>query len=147
MWASLSRFWSLSRGLLVAGAAVGLAAFSPTQPQAVQGPCHVKGFFIVALGTSNTTMQTTNVEQACTFTLFNPDLQQFQTSALITRPPRHGQADAHLLQGGRMAMVAYTPSPGYIGHDQFTATTEPNDKAVIVHVVVIPDRSGGTPSP
>ena len=124
------------RPMLLAGLAIGLAAFGPTQPQTVTGPCRVKSFFIVALGTSNTRMTVDSAAQACQFTLFNPDLQLFQTAALITEPPRHGQASAALVDGGRMAAISYTPQPGYAGPDRFTATIEPNNKAVIVAVTV-----------
>ena len=117
-------------------AAAGLAGFGPTQPQTLTGPCHVKSFFIVALGTSNTTMTVDSGAQACRFTLINPAQQLFQTAASITEPPHHGQAAAGLLEGGRTAEVSYTPAPGYAGPDRFTATIQPNDKAVIVKVIV-----------
>lgn len=136
------------RLLLLGASVLGLAGFGPTQPQSVTGPCHVRQFFIVALGTSNTTMRTT-ADQACAFTLFNPDLQQFQTAALVTRPPLHGQARAGLLQGGRMAEVSYRPAPGFVGRDRFTATIEPADKVVIVTVSVsgqaVPHQRMGGP--
>jgi hypothetical protein len=132
---SFTRLIAAGRLGLLAGAGLGLAAFSPTQPQSVVGPCQVKSFFIVALGTSNTTM-TVEGPQACQFTLLNPDLQLFQSAAWITTPPKHGQAQATLIEGGRSAAVTYTPAPGYTGPDRFTATIEPNDKAVIVTVAV-----------
>ncbi len=122
---------------LLAVAVLGLAAFSPTQPQGVVGPCQVKSFFIVDFGTSNTTM-TVDGAQACEFTLLNPDLQLFQSAAWITTPPQHGQAQAALIEGGRSAAVTYTPAAGYSGSDRFTATIEPNDKAVVVTVAVRP---------
>ncbi len=121
--------------LLAGAASLGLMALGPTQPQSVEGPCQVTQFFIVSLGTSHTTM-TTTAGQACSFTLFNPDLQVFQTAALVTVPPQHGQADASLLQGGRMAAVSYRAAPGFVGEDRFTATIEPRDKVVIVRVQV-----------
>ena len=151
------------RLLLLATSLLGLAGFGPTQPQSVSGPCRVTQFFIVALGTSHTTMTTSSVPASgdaaaaaggCSFTLFNPDLQVFQSGALITRPPRHGQAQAGLVQGGRMAELSYRPAPGFVGRDRFTATIEPRDKVVIVAVRVmgtaVPNRrppGPGGPSP
>ncbi len=131
-----SQFKATGRCLLLLAAAAGLAAAGPTQPQTVTGPCHVKDFFIVSFGTSNTDMTVDGNGQACEFTLFNPALDRFQNAALITERPAHGHAEAGLILGGTSAAVSYTPEPGYVGPDKFTATIEPSDKAVIVTVVV-----------
>lgn len=131
----LSTAWPMRR-LALPALAVLLAAAGPTQPQTVTGPCHVKDFFIVSFGTSNTEMTIVSGPQACQFTLFNPALDRFQTAALITNLPSHGHAEAGLILGGVSAAVSYTPEPGYVGTDRFTATIEPSDKAVIVHVTV-----------
>lgn len=111
-------------------------AAGPTEPQTTEGPCQVKQFFIVSFGTSNTDMTITAGAQPCTFTVINPDLQVFQTAALVTAPPAHGHAEAGLVNGGTSAAIRYTPAPGYTGPDTFTATIEPSDKAVIVSVTV-----------
>ncbi len=138
MRASFVALLAACRALLFAGAGLCLAAAGPTQPQSVSGPCHVKDFFIVSLGTSDTEMTIDNDGQACRLTLFNPDLQAFQTAALITSQPSHGQATARLTDANFMAEITYTPQPGYAGDDRFAATIEPNDKAVIVSVTVRP---------
>ena len=126
---------TLAYAAAIVTAAIGLGGAGPTQPQTVSGPCRVKEFFIVGFGTSNTDMDVTG-PQACTFTVINPDLQVFQTGALITTPPSHGQASAGLVNGGTSAAISYTPAPGFAGVDKFTATIEPSDKAVIVTVRV-----------
>jgi hypothetical protein len=113
-----------------------LGAAGPLQPQTVEGPCQVKPFFIVGFGTSNTDMAISAPGQACTFTVINPDLQAVQSGALVTTQPTHGRAEAGLILGGTSAAIRYTPAAGYIGTDRFTATIEPNDKAVIVSVTV-----------
>ena len=130
------KFVTAVRSLILACLGLGLVAAGPTQPQTVTGPCHVKDFFIVSFGTSNTDMTVDGGPQACQFTLFNPALDRFQTAALITTLPSHGHAEAGLILGGTSAAVSYTPEPGYTGADTFTATIEPSDKAVIVHVTV-----------
>ena len=81
-------------------------------------------------------MTVTNDGPACTFTLINPDLQIFNTAALITSQSSHGQADTGLVAGGTQAVVSYTPQPGYAGPDRFTVTLEPADRAVRVNVTV-----------
>ena len=125
----------LVRGALVVGMGLGVAGAGPLQPQGVTGPCHVKEFFVVNFGTSNTDM-TVDGAGACEFTLFNPDNNVFQSAALITSAPAHGVAEAGLISSGRMAAIRYTPQPGFAGTDKFTATIEPSDKAVIVSVTV-----------
>ncbi len=125
----------LGRLVVLAPAALLLPAYTPTQPQEVFGPCSVRSFFIVSLGTSHARMRV-RAGGSCRFTLFNPDLQVFQTAALVTTPPRHGTATAGLLQGGLMAEVGYQPAPGFRGTDHLTATIEPRDKVVIVDVTV-----------
>ena len=124
---------------LILVAALLLGAAGPLQPQQVTGACHVKEFFVVSFGTSNTEM-TVAGPQACQFTLFDPNNNVFQSAALITSAPEHGQAQAVLTSGGRMAAITYTPQPGYSGPDKFTATIEPSDKAVIVTVAVRPGK-------
>ena len=108
------------------------------QPQTVSGPCDVKKFFILNLTAVKTTMSVAGTGQACTFTIFNPDLQIVTTAALVTTPPLHGHAEAGLPLAGRQASVSYTPQPGYAGPDRFTLTLEPHDRAVAVDVAVQP---------
>ena len=119
----------------LAAASIAVGGAGPTQPQSVTGPCRVKEFFIVGFGTSNTDMDV-NGPQSCTFTVINPDLQVFQSAALITTPPTHGQASAGLVNGGTSAAISYIPAPNFTGTDRFTATIEPSDKAVVVTVRV-----------
>jgi hypothetical protein len=99
----------------------------PLQPQTVQGPCQIKPFFLVGYSASPVQMSVNASGQACTFTLINPNLQAIQSDALITRQPSHGRAQAGLTNGGASAIVSYTPAPGYVGPDAFTATIEPGD--------------------
>ena len=108
------------------------------QPQTVAGPCQVKKFFLVNLTVQHTNLTIANQGQACSFTLVNPDLQIFNTAALVTEPAMHGLATAGLLSSGVQAGVSYTPQPGYAGPDAFSVTVEPGDRAVRVHVTVQP---------
>ena len=108
------------------------------QPQTVSGPCQVKKFFLVPLTAEPTDLAIQNLGQACSFTLVNPDLQIFNTAALVTEPASHGLATAGLLLGGVQAGVSYVPQPGYTGPDSFSVTVEPADRAVRVHVTVQP---------
>lgn len=126
------------RSLALVAAAIGLSGAVWTQPQTVVGPCTMKSFFIVSFGTSNTQMTVDRGAKACEFTLIYSPFNRFQTAALITSLPRHGQARAALIEGGTSAAVSYTPAPGYVGPDTFTATLQPGDKAVIVSVTVKP---------
>ena len=100
------------------------------QPQTVSGPCQVKKFFLVNFTAVPTDLTATAGGPACSFTLINPDLQIFNTAALVTEQPSHGQATAGLLRGGVQAGVSYTPAPGYTGKDSFTVTLEPSDRAI-----------------
>lgn len=115
-------------------------AAGPTQPQTIDGPCQVKQFFLVALGTSNTDMTVDATGQSCTFTVINPALQAIQSAAFITKQPAHGRAEAGLVDGNRSAAIRYTPTPGYTGPDQFSAIVEPAGKSIIIAVTVAPGR-------
>lgn len=108
------------------------------QPQTVRGPCQVKKFFILGLTSVHTDMTVGNTGQACSFTIFNPDLQIVLTAALVTTPPLHGQATAEVTNGRRQATVSYTPQPGYTGPDHFSITLEPHDLGVTLAVTVQP---------
>ena len=77
------------------------------QPQTVEGPCHVKKFFIVGLSTTPTTMQVTNTGEPCRVTILNADLQIVLDGALITTRPSHGQVAAGLIEGGRSAAIRF----------------------------------------
>ena len=113
------------------------------QPQSVTGPCHVKKFFLTGLTATNTNMSVSSDGSACTFTLINPDLQIFNTAALVTSQPTHGHTNAGLTTGGTQATVSYNPQSGYAGPDQFTVTLEPEDRAVTVNVAVQPRVAQG----
>ncbi len=106
------------------------------QPQAVAGPCQVKKFYVLTFTAVHTQMTVGNVGQACSFTIFNPDLQIVLTNGLVTSQPSHGSATVNLPALGRQAAVSYTPQPGYSGPDQFSITLEPHDVAVSVAVTV-----------
>lgn len=108
------------------------------QPQTVSGPCQVKKFFLVSLTAVPTDMTVTGGGQACSLTLINPNLQIFNTAALVTSPASHGRAESGLLAGGTQAGVSYAPQPGYTGPDSFTITLEPQDRAVRFAVTVQP---------
>ena len=108
------------------------------QPQSVAGPCQVKKFYILPITAVHTTMVVGNAGPACSFTIFNPDLQVVLTGSLVTEPPAHGRATADLATLGRQAAISYAPQPGYTGPDQFTVTLEPHDLAVAVAVTVQP---------
>jgi hypothetical protein len=121
---------------------LGLAACSsapgtgPLQPQAVNGTCQVKPFFLVGLSATPVTMTVDGNGQGCSFSVINPDLQAIQSAALITVPAGHGRAEAGLAYGGATAVIRYQPAPGYAGADRFTATIEPGDKALSVGVTI-----------
>ena len=121
--------------LMMAGCA-GLGRDDPgrLQPQTVSGPCDVKKFFLLARTAVHTDMTLHNTGEACTFTAINPNLQAFPTAVLVTGLPVHGQVTAGLTNGGRSAIVAYKPQPGYQGEDRFTITIEPDDHAIAVAV-------------
>ncbi len=125
---------------LAATACAGLARDDQgqLQPQTVRGPCQVKKFFILSLTSVHTEMTVANAGQACTFTVFNPDLQIVLNAAYVTTQPSHGQAGAALVQLGRQGSVSYTPQPGYAGRDEFAVTFEPQDLGITVHVTVQP---------
>jgi len=108
------------------------------QPQTVSGPCQVKKFFILGTTSVRTEMTVGNTGQACSFTLFNPDLQIVLSAALVTGQPAHGRATAELITAGRQAAVSYTPQPGYTGSDHFSVTLEPNDLGITLAVTVQP---------
>ncbi len=108
------------------------------QPQTVAGPCQVKKFFLVTFTAVPTAMTVTNGGQACNLTLINPDLQIFNTAALVTSAASHGQAQSGLVLGGTQATVSYAPQPGYTGADSFTVTLEPSDRAIRFNVSVQP---------
>ncbi len=108
------------------------------QPQTVSGPCQVKKFFILRQTAVHTEITVGNVGQACSFTIFNPDLQIVLSAALVTEQPAHGRATAALITAGRQAEISYTPQPGYAGPDKFSITLEPNDLAVTLAVTVQP---------
>ena len=110
----------------------------PLQPQAVSGPCQVKKFFILSQTSVHTEMTVGNTGQACSFTLFNPDLQITLNAALVSSQPGHGRATAALITAGRQAAVSYAPQPGYAGPDRFSVTFEPNDLGVTFAVTVQP---------
>ena len=108
------------------------------QPQTVSGPCQVKKFFILRQTSVRTELTVGNTGQACSFTLFNPDLQIVLNAALVTSPPAHGRATAELITAGRQAAVSYAPQPGDAGPDRFAVTFEPNDLGVTFSVTVQP---------
>jgi hypothetical protein len=112
----------------------GGATQGTAQPQSISGPCTVERFFIEPYSTSNTHMVVNGTAQTCRFTLFNPDLQLVQNAALLTENPTHGRAEVAVANGDRSVAISYTPAPGYIGPDRFTATIEPGDKTVRVSV-------------
>ena len=146
--AALSRFrrFALLAPLLCASCA-GLARDDQgnLQPQTVRGPCTVKKFFILSQTAVHTDMVVGNVGEACSFTIFNPDLQVVVNAALVTGQPSHGRATAERISGARQAEVSYTPQPGYTGPDQFSITLEPNDLAVVVAVTVQPSPPSSSP--
>jgi hypothetical protein len=108
------------------------------QPQTVSGPCQVKKFFILSQTAVHTDISVGNVGRACSFTIFNPDLQIVLNAALVTEQPAHGRATAALITAGRQAEISYIPQPGYAGPDKFSITLEPNDLAVVLTVTVRP---------
>ena len=129
--------------LPLAAAGCGISATDPNafiQPQAVNGPCTVKKFFLLSQTAVHTDMTISGpgngAGQSCTFTVISPDVQAFPTASLITRPAEHGRAQAGFANGGNSAAVSYTPQPGYRGPDRFTLTIEPNDHAIEVAVNV-----------
>lgn len=106
------------------------------QPQSVRGPCGIRKFFIERFQSVRTDMPVGNVGQACSFTLFDPNLQLVLTDALVTGPAAHGRATVALINTERQAEVTYTPQPGYIGPDRFSITLEPSAIGVTVNVTV-----------
>ena len=108
----------------------------PLQPQAVSGPCDVKKFFFLGLRAVPVEMTVANTGQACTFVLINPALNAVVNAALLTVPAQHGQAQSGVTSGARQAVVSYVPAPGYVGHDTFTVTLEPNAVGMTVGVTV-----------
>lgn len=118
--------WGLLLPLLAASCA-GLATNDRgnLQPQTVSGPCQVKKFFVLRTTAVRTGM-TVGGGQACSFTIFNPDLQIALNAALVTERPAHGRATAELISGRRQAAISYEPQPGYTGPDQFSVTLEPD---------------------
>lgn len=108
----------------------------PLQPQAVSGPCQVKKFFVLGLRTVPADMTIGNIGQACTFTMFNPNLQLVFSAALVTTPPAHGSAMAVLANSDRQVAVSYTPRSGYTGSDRFSILIEPKALGVTVDVTV-----------
>lgn len=110
----------------------------PLQPQTVSGPCQVKKFFILGQRSVPAEMTVGNTGQACSLTLFNPDLQIALNAALVTGQPAHGRATAALVTGRRQGAVSYAPQPGYAGPDRFSVTFEPDAIGVTFSVTVQP---------
>ncbi len=106
------------------------------QPQQITGPCGVIKFFITAQSSTNTGMLVGNLGTPCDFTIFNPALNLTLNAAYVTGQPAHGSASTELANGRRQVAVSYLPTPGYIGHDAFSVTIEPDDYAVRVNVTV-----------
>jgi hypothetical protein len=79
-----------------------------------------------------------NAAEACTITIFNPDLQIVINAATIAPQPAHGRASTSLIMLGRQVEVSYTPQPGYHGPDGFGLTMEPNALTVTFFVTVQP---------
>ncbi len=134
------RILALTAPLLAASCA-GLQPDSPgaLQPQAIQGSCTVKKFYLLNLTAVHTDMAVRNDGLPCSFTILNPNLQIVTTAALVTEPAAHGQAGASTGgYGVRQALASYTPQRGYAGPDHFTVTLEPNDRAISVAVTVQP---------
>jgi hypothetical protein len=121
---------------LVLTSCAGTTSTGPLQPQAVNGACQVKPFFLVALSATPVSMTVDGSGQECSFTVINPDLQAIQSAALVTEPAAHGLADAGLINGHASAAISYRPAPGYTGPDLFTVTIEPGDKTLTVAVNV-----------
>jgi hypothetical protein len=121
---------------LALAACAGNTSTGPLQPQAVNGTCQVKPFFLVALSATPVSMHVNDAGQTCSFSVINPDLQIIQSAALVTSPAAHGRADAGLVSGGASAVVSYRPAPGYSGPDRFIVTIEPADKTLDVTVDV-----------
>ena len=108
------------------------------QPQTVRGPCNAKKFFLLGFLSVDASLAVEDAGQACTLTLFNPDLQATLNAALVTTPPAHGHATAELVTLGRQAAISYTPQPGYTGPDTFSITIEPNAVGITFAVTVQP---------
>jgi hypothetical protein len=79
-----------------------------------------------------------NGGEACTLTLFNPDLQIVINAATIAPQPAHGRATTSLITLGRQVEVSYAPQPGYRGPDRFDLTMEPNGLTATFLVTVQP---------
>ena len=108
------------------------------QPQTVRGPCNAKKFFLLGFLSVDASLAVEDTGQACTLTLFNPDLQATLNAVLVTTPPAHGHATAELVTLGRQAAISYTPQPGYTGPDTFSITIEPNAVGITFAVTVQP---------
>ncbi len=108
------------------------------QPQTVSGPCQVKKFYILGTTTVRTSLTVANSGGACSFTIFNPDLQIVLNAALVSTPASHGVATVGLTNLGRQAQISYAPQPGYTGPDQFVVTLEPNDLSMAFAVTAQP---------
>ena len=128
--------------LFVPLSAVSCANLGPNpnvQPQAVNGPCTVKPFFVVRLSETPTQMTTQNTGQACVVTMFNPDLGAVQDAAFVSQRPAHGQAWTQIYGGDRGTVVVfYKPAAAYVGPDTFDITFEPEARDVLFHVTVQP---------
>lgn len=120
--------WGLLLVPLLSASCAGLdrADQGNLQPQSVSGPCQVKKFFVLRTTAVRTEMTVGNVGQACSLTIFNPNLQIALNAALVTEPPAHGRATAALISGRRQAVISYEPQPGYTGPDRFSVTLEPD---------------------
>jgi hypothetical protein len=106
------------------------------QPQQITGPCGVIKFIITPQSSTGTGMLVGNLGAPCGFTIFNPALNLTLNAAYVTGQPAHGTASTELANGRRQVAVSYLPAPGYIGHDAFSITIEPDDYAVRVNVTV-----------
>jgi hypothetical protein len=128
--------------LFVPCVAVSCANLGPNpyvQPQAVNGPCTVKPFFIIRLSETPTEMKTENTGQACVISMFNPDLGAVQDAAFVSLQPAHGQAWTQIFGGDRGTVVVfYKPAAAYVGPDLFDVTFEPEARDVLFHVTVTP---------
>ncbi len=89
---ALSGVWQVLLPLASAACTGPGASTGALQPQSVSGPCNVKKFFIARLDRTYTDMTVDSSEQACRFTLFNPDLQLVENCGLRDRAasPRPG---------------------------------------------------------
>ena len=134
----LGRLLLLAPLLLASCAGLGRNDQGVLQPQTVAGPCQAKKFFVLSQASVHTDLTIGNAGQACTFTMFNPDLQLTLNAALVTSQPSHGRATAVLTNYDRQAAISYAPQPGYAGPDSFSITLEPNALGVTIAVRVQP---------